>query len=59
VSDTIDAFIQQVLGKSDTALVLEINKVLPRLPPITIAKDKTIMEWVNAQVFLWFGFVLS
>jgi hypothetical protein len=59
VSDTIDAFIQQVLGKSDTALVQEINKVLPRLPPITIAKDKTIMEWVNAQVFLWFGFVLS
>ncbi|KAM0872633.1 hypothetical protein ACQ4PT_038597 [Festuca glaucescens] len=49
----------EVLGKSDTALVQEIKKVLPRLPPITIAKDKTIMEWVNAQVFLWFGFVLS
>ncbi|KAK1680596.1 hypothetical protein QYE76_041444 [Lolium multiflorum] len=37
----------EVLGKSDTALVQEINKVLPRLPPITIAKDKTIMEWAQ------------
>ena len=57
MSDTIDAFIQQVLGKSETALVQKIKKSLPRLPPITIAKDKTIMEWVNAQVFLWSGFL--
>lgn len=41
--------VQQVLGKSDTTLVEKIKKALPKLFPITIAKDRTIMEWVNDQ----------
>ncbi|KAG2577889.1 hypothetical protein PVAP13_6NG267500 [Panicum virgatum] len=35
----------EVLGKSDTDLVKNIKKALPRLPPIQIARDRTIMEW--------------
>ncbi|KAG2582856.1 hypothetical protein PVAP13_6KG161900 [Panicum virgatum] len=35
----------EVLGKSDTDLVKNINKALPRLPPVQIARDRTIMEW--------------
>ncbi|XP_034575714.1 alpha-L-fucosidase 2 isoform X2 [Setaria viridis] len=35
----------EVLGKYDTTLVQRINQALPRLPPIMIAKDCTIMEW--------------
>jgi hypothetical protein len=58
ILSNVDVFIQQVLGKSDTALVQKINKALPRLPSVTIAKDKTIMEWVNAQAFLWLDLFL-
>ncbi|KAF8780867.1 hypothetical protein HU200_000820 [Digitaria exilis] len=35
----------EVLGKSDTDLVKNVKKALPRLPPIQIARDRTIMEW--------------
>ncbi|CAD6226243.1 unnamed protein product [Miscanthus lutarioriparius] len=35
----------EILEKSDTDLVEKIKKVLPRLPPIHIARDNTIMEW--------------
>ncbi|XP_062201439.1 alpha-L-fucosidase 2-like [Phragmites australis] len=37
----------EVLGKSDTILVERIKQALPRLPPIIIAKDHTIMEWAQ------------
>ncbi|KAL6623031.1 hypothetical protein ACP70R_032910 [Stipagrostis hirtigluma subsp. patula] len=35
----------EVLEKSDTELVEKIKIALPRLPPIQIARDRTIMEW--------------
>ncbi|XP_062200506.1 alpha-L-fucosidase 2-like [Phragmites australis] len=35
----------EVLGKSNTVLAERIKKALPRLPPIQIARDRTIMEW--------------
>nr|CAB3457545.1 unnamed protein product [Digitaria exilis] len=37
--------LDKVLGKSDTDLVKNVKKALPRLPPIQIARDRTIMEW--------------
>ncbi|KAL6623029.1 hypothetical protein ACP70R_032908 [Stipagrostis hirtigluma subsp. patula] len=37
----------KVLGKSDTTLIKRIKKALPRLPPIAIGKDNTIMEWAQ------------
>ncbi|TVU30682.1 hypothetical protein EJB05_22316, partial [Eragrostis curvula] len=37
----------EILGKSDTDLVEKIKKALPRLPPIQIARDRTVMEWAQ------------
>lgn len=37
----------ELLGKSETTLVASIKQALPRLPPIMIAKDRTIMEWAQ------------
>ncbi|KAL6643279.1 hypothetical protein ACP70R_021460 [Stipagrostis hirtigluma subsp. patula] len=37
----------EVLGKSDSTLVVRIKQALPRLPSIMIAKDRTIMEWAQ------------
>ncbi|KAF0902770.1 hypothetical protein E2562_019101 [Oryza meyeriana var. granulata] len=36
-----------ILGKSDTDVVQRIKKAIPRLPPIKVAKDGTIMEWAQ------------
>ncbi|KQJ96581.1 hypothetical protein BRADI_3g25226v3 [Brachypodium distachyon] len=36
-----------ILGKSGTDVVQRIKKALPRLPPIKIARDITIMEWAR------------
>ncbi|KAL6854381.1 hypothetical protein ACP4OV_019284 [Aristida adscensionis] len=36
-----------ILGKSETDVVQRIKKALPRLPPMKIARDGTIMEWAQ------------
>ncbi|KAL6623026.1 hypothetical protein ACP70R_021458 [Stipagrostis hirtigluma subsp. patula] len=36
-----------ILGKSDAYVVQRIKKALPRLPPMKIARDGTIMEWAQ------------
>ncbi|XP_006662275.3 alpha-L-fucosidase 2-like [Oryza brachyantha] len=36
-----------ILGKSDTDVVQRIKKAVPRLPPIKVARDGTIMEWAQ------------
>ncbi|XBI70148.1 hypothetical protein VPH35_064708 [Triticum aestivum] len=43
-----------ILGKSSTDVVQRIKAALPRLPPIKIGRDGTIMEWVciNLLFFL-------
>lgn len=41
----------QILGKSDSDMVQRIKKAIPRLPPIKVARDGTIMEWVS-----WWSF---
>ena len=43
----------QILGKSSTDVVQRIKKALPRLPPVQIARDGTIMEWVSFFLFLY------
>ncbi|KAJ3669480.1 hypothetical protein LUZ60_011430 [Juncus effusus] len=35
----------EVLGKSETDLIQRIKNTLPKLPPIKVARDGTIMEW--------------
>lgn len=39
----------QVLGKSDDALVGRVRVALPRLLPTKIARDGSVMEWVSSQ----------
>uniref|UniRef100_A0A0E0B973 Uncharacterized protein n=1 Tax=Oryza glumipatula TaxID=40148 RepID=A0A0E0B973_9ORYZ len=36
-----------ILGKSDSDMVQRIKKAIPRLPPIKVARDGTIMEWAQ------------
>ncbi|XP_052169769.1 alpha-L-fucosidase 2-like [Oryza glaberrima] len=36
-----------ILGKSDSDMVQRIRKAIPRLPPIKVARDGTIMEWAQ------------
>ncbi|KAL5225739.1 hypothetical protein ABZP36_012378 [Zizania latifolia] len=36
-----------ILRKSDTDVVQRIKKAIPRLPPIKVARDGTIMEWAQ------------
>uniref|UniRef100_A0A0D9XIQ0 Uncharacterized protein n=1 Tax=Leersia perrieri TaxID=77586 RepID=A0A0D9XIQ0_9ORYZ len=47
-STTMDmSIIREILGKSDTDVVQRIKKAIPRLPPIKVARDGTIMEWAQ------------
>ncbi|TVU30685.1 hypothetical protein EJB05_22319 [Eragrostis curvula] len=39
--------VYQILGKPETDVVQRIKKALPRLRPIKIARDGTIMEWAQ------------
>jgi hypothetical protein len=50
----IDSYVSyQILGKSSTDVVQRIKKALPRLPPVQISRDGTIMEWVSLFFYLF------
>nr|AAK98716.1 Hypothetical protein [Oryza sativa Japonica Group] len=42
-----------ILGKSDSDMVQRIKKAIPRLPPIKVARDGTIMEWLFSECLLY------
>jgi hypothetical protein len=49
----------QILGKSSTDVVQRIKKALPRLPPVQISSDGTIMEWVSSFFFFLISQVIT
>lgn len=44
---------KQILGKSDTNLVISVRKAQRRLRPTKVAWDGSIMEWVSVSL-RWF-----
>lgn len=40
-------FGKQVLGKNEDSLIAKVREAQPRLPPVRIARDGSVMEWVR------------
>jgi hypothetical protein len=56
----MDSYVSyQILGKSSTDVVQRIKKALPRLPPVQISRDGTIMEWVSLFFYLFISQVIT